>query len=126
MSDDKRSPVDSMVREAAEVARTDPHAAYDMVLGPKVAAVEAEVDNAFKHELRVGLLNDLEAFFRGDVQAVFDKLFDLKEGTLQDGRFKYLLLRYKPLSMTDEDFAKQLTLRMQAWVRKVSLAAKDG
>ena len=85
----------------------------------KTAAVNPQAQRAFDEELRRGLSDDIRAQLDESVRPWLDKFGDAQDS---GGELPYQLIRYKPMSMTQEEFAKQLYAAALQWYHGVLTA----
>jgi hypothetical protein len=71
--------------------------------------VSHEAQRAFDLELKQGCNADVEAALNETVQRMQDLI----------GRAPYQLVRYRPMSMMQEEFAEQLETALHNWYRSV-------
>jgi len=81
----------------------------------KQAAVR-EADNAFQKELLPRLFEPVLERAINDIQGLFH---DIDEGKWPNNQIEYAVMRYKPLSMTDEEFIEALYDPYSKWLNKV-------
>jgi hypothetical protein len=111
-------PVAELALSPAELAQRGlVREAYDQVLagnGTKTAD-SREGEKAFNQELATHLEVILD-----EAQSEIAKIMDgiINEGKWPNSRLEYSVMRYKPLSMTDEEFREELYEPFMAWRRK--------
>jgi len=76
------------------------------------AAVSHEAQRAFDEELRRGLSDDVRAALDESVRPWLEKFGDAEDS---GGELPYQLIRYKPMNMKQEEFAKQLYAALHEW-----------
>lgn len=85
----------------------------------KTATVSSEAKRAFDLELRKGLAADMSHLFQKAIEPTMEKLADLEDGKTVDGAFTYAVMRYKPMTMMQEEFARQLGEALRDWYRPI-------
>jgi ABC-type thiamine transport system ATPase subunit len=83
----------------------------------KAASISHEAQRAFDLELKKGLSEDVSNTLQKAIEPVMEKLADLEDGQKVDGAFTYAVMRYKPMTMMQEEFAKQLGEALREWYR---------
>jgi hypothetical protein len=102
-----RQAIAAKLRELA-----DRVAASNLVLaGDERVAALREAESAFDKELKPYFQDLLNVAWKG-ISRIID---DIDEGRWPDKRLEYAVMRYKPLSMTDEDFREALFDSYMKW-----------
>lgn len=86
--------------------------AFETVLGSS-----READQAFYNEVKPLL----EKFLSIAQAHIAETITDIADGKFPNSRVEYAIMRYKPLSMTDEDFLEALYEPYYKWVRNVKV-----
>lgn len=77
-----------------------------------------EADQAFHNEVQPLLQN-----FISKAQAqIEDMVSDIVDGKFPNSRVEYAVMRYKPMSMTDEEFLEGLYDPYDKWLRSTRIA----
>lgn len=84
------------------------------------ALMEDAVESAFKQELRPWAVSEFEAFLKG----LDRKVLDLRKGKWPRPAMQHGITRYRPGSMTHEDFIEDLLDHYLGWRNNMKHAAK--
>lgn len=103
---------DKSAAELAEEGRVSE--AFDLVLAGKTAGNLREAESAFDKELKPYLMEMIHAAWK----KVGHLMDEIDTDNWPDERLKYSVMRYKPLSHTEEQFTQAIVSAYIKWVSK--------
>ena len=113
------NPEDSSCRPPSNMSHNYDRAAGDQT-PPVRTAASSEATKAFQNEIFSGLGDQVMHVLNKETLPIREMLADIAHGKEVPVHGKYAIMRYKPLHMTDADFAKEIEGLVRTWFRRVA------